>query len=65
MRARQEMPLAGVRRGGDDRCIEPLISHRDATTIMRLLADIQQDVRDIRLLQEDDDGEAEVPEDDS
>lgn len=32
---------------------------------MRLLADIQQDVRDIRLRLEDDDGEAEVPEDDS
>jgi hypothetical protein len=47
-----------------DRPIEPLIDHNDITTIMRLLADIQQDVRGIRDLLEDDDGEEEAPEDD-
>jgi hypothetical protein len=43
----------------------PLISHGDVTTIMRLLADIQNDVRLIRNLLEEDDGEEEAPEDDT
>jgi hypothetical protein len=46
--------------------MEPLIDHRDVTTIMSLLADIQLDVRGIRDLLEDDDGEEEeAPEDDT
>jgi hypothetical protein len=45
--------------------VEPLISHTDVTTIMGLVADIQHDVRVIRILLEEDDGEAEVPEDDT
>jgi hypothetical protein len=46
--------------------MEPPIEHRDVTTIMRLLADIQVDVRRIRnLLDEDDGEEEEVPEDDA
>jgi hypothetical protein len=40
--------------------VEPPISHRDVTTIMRLIGDVQLDVHAIRLLLEDeDDGEAE------
>jgi hypothetical protein len=45
--------------------VEPPISHRDATTIMALLGDIKSDVRRIRLLLEEDDGEEETPEDDA
>jgi hypothetical protein len=42
------------------------ISHRDVTTIMGLLGDIQGDVRAIRnLLEEEDGGEEEAPEDDA
>ena len=37
--------------------VEPTISHRDVTTIMRLLDDMQRDVKRIRLILEDDDGE--------
>jgi hypothetical protein len=33
--------------------VEPVISHRDVTTTMRLLADIQHDVRVIRNLLEE------------
>jgi hypothetical protein len=44
--------------------IEPLISHQDVTTIMRLLGEIQQDVQEIRDLLEEDDGEEEAPEPD-
>jgi hypothetical protein len=44
--------------------VEPPIEHRDVTTIMSLLGDIQADVRQIRELLEDD-GEEEAPEDDS
>jgi hypothetical protein len=40
-------------------CIEPLVTHRDVTTIMSILGDIKQDVRRIRDLLEDDDGEEE------
>jgi hypothetical protein len=39
--------------------VEPPISHSDVTTIMRLLGGIHDDVRQIRELLEDDDGEAE------
>jgi hypothetical protein len=43
------------------------ISHQDVTTTMRLLGEIQNDVRAIRLLLEEDDGEEEeeAPEDDT
>jgi hypothetical protein len=45
--------------------VEPLISHRDVTTIMRLLSELQRDVRIIRELLEDDyGGEEEASEDD-
>jgi hypothetical protein len=39
--------------------VEPPIEHRDVTTIMRLLGDIYYEVRTIRRLLEDDDGEEE------
>jgi hypothetical protein len=39
--------------------MEPPIEHRDVTTIMSLLGDIQNDVRRMRNLLEDDDGEEE------
>jgi hypothetical protein len=46
--------------------VEPPISHQDVTTIMGLVGDIQRDVREIRLLlEEEDDGEEETPEDDA
>ena len=46
--------------------MEPPIEHRDVTIIMSLLGDIQNDVRRIRNLLEDDDGEEEeAPEDDT
>jgi hypothetical protein len=46
--------------------VEPPIEHRDVTTIMGLLGDIQNDVRRIRNLLEEDDGhEEEPPEDDA
>jgi len=44
---------------------ERLIDHNDVTTIVRLLADTQQELRGIRELLEDDDGEEEASEDDS
>jgi hypothetical protein len=48
--------------------VEPPIAHRDVTTIMALLGDIQTDVHVIRTLldEEDQDGEEEeeAPEDD-
>ncbi len=47
---------------------EPPISHRDVTTIMRMVGDIQYDVRWLRRLIEEDDGgeeEAEGPEADA
>jgi hypothetical protein len=48
------------------RCsIEPPIEHRDVTTIMGLLGDIKEDVREIRRLLEDEDGEEEEPEADA
>jgi hypothetical protein len=45
--------------------VEPPIEHRDVTTIMGLLGDIQHDVRVIRNLLEDEDGEEETPEADA
>lgn len=46
--------------------IESPIEHRDVTTIMGLLGDIQHDVARIRRLLEDEDGqEEEAPEDDA
>lgn len=45
--------------------MEPVISHGDVTTIMRMLADIQQDVRVIRNLLEEGNGEEEASEDDA
>jgi hypothetical protein len=56
------VPQSGT---GHHEWIEPLIAHQDITTVMRLLADIQVDVRQIRNLLEEDDGEEEAPEDDS
>ena len=54
------------RRHHDDALIEPPIEHSDVTTIMGLLADIHDEVRQIRKLLEDEDGEEEeVPEGDS
>ncbi len=38
---------------------EPLLSHRDVTTIMELLGDIRDDIRALRRLLEEDDGEEE------
>ena len=64
--ARPNQALSTAVAFGDDRPIEPPIEHRDVTTIMRLLADIQVDVRRIRNLLDEDDGEGEeVPEDDA
>jgi hypothetical protein len=45
--------------------VEPLISHTDVTTIMRMIGDIRADVRAIRRSVEDDDGEEEDPEADT
>jgi hypothetical protein len=42
--------------------VEPPIEHRDVTTIMGLLGDIQGDVRRIRNLLEDENGEEEKEE---
>ena len=39
--------------------VEPAISHRDVTTIMALLGDLKEDVRKIRMLMEDGNGEEE------
>jgi hypothetical protein len=43
----------------DDSEVEPLISHRDVTTIMAMLDDIRRDVHAIRDLLEEDDGQEE------
>ena len=45
--------------------LEPPIDHRDVTTIMGLLGDIQHDVAGIRRLLEDEDGQEEAAEDDT
>ncbi|HEX7256035.1 MAG TPA: hypothetical protein VF236_08930 [Gaiellaceae bacterium] len=39
--------------------MEPPIEHSDVTTIMRMIGDIQEDVRRIRTLLENEDGEEE------
>lgn len=39
------------------RGLEPPIDHRDVTTTMRMISDLQIDVERIRTLLEDDDGE--------
>jgi hypothetical protein len=58
-------------RRGDDYIVEPLATHQDVTTIMRLLGNIEEDVAKIRrwLHDEDEDnGEEEEegpPEDDA
>jgi hypothetical protein len=39
--------------------VEAPIEHRDVTTIMALLGDIKDDVRQIRILLEDENGEEE------
>ena len=45
--------------------MEPVITHRDVTTVMALLGDIQENVRRIKQLLEDgDDDEEEGPEGD-
>jgi hypothetical protein len=52
-------------RAVDNPAIEPPIDHRDVTTIMALLGDIQSDVHVIRRLLEDEYGEEEeAPQDD-
>jgi hypothetical protein len=45
--------------------LEPPIDHRDVTTIMGLLGDIQHDVARNRRMLEDEDGEEEAAEDDT
>ena len=40
--------------------VEPPIEHRDVTTIMRMVGDIQEDVKGIRTLLEDENGEEET-----
>jgi hypothetical protein len=64
-RARPESPLASSSAGGNDHGVEPPIEHRDVTTIMGLLGDIDENVRAIRRLLEDEDGEEESSEDDA
>jgi hypothetical protein len=39
--------------------VEPLATHEDVTTIMKLLGDIADEARRIRVLLEEDDGEEE------
>jgi len=39
--------------------MDPVISHADVTTIMRLIGDIHRDVERIRVLLEENDGEEE------
>jgi len=46
-------------RARNDVCIEPPISFSDVTTIMRLLSDIHEQVRRIRSLLEEGNGEEE------
>jgi hypothetical protein len=47
------------RSGRNDVLVEPLISHRDVTTIMEMLGDIRADIAAIRGVLEEDDGEEE------
>ena len=48
-----------MRKHRQDDDVELPIDHRDVTTIMTLLGDIRGDVRGIRILLEEDDGEEE------
>lgn len=59
--------LGAERAASNHTGMELPISHQDVTTTMRLLGEIQNDVRAIRLLLEEDDGEEEeeAPEDDT
>jgi hypothetical protein len=63
-RTRRNRPLVPAHRSGNDPLIEQPIDHRDVTTIMALLGDIQADVHVIRRLLEEEDGEEEAPQDD-
>jgi hypothetical protein len=45
--------------------VDPPIEHRDVTTIMGLLGNIDENVAAIRALLEEDDGEEEKPENDA
>jgi hypothetical protein len=56
--------LYALRPARDDRFAEPLISHRDVTTIMALLGDIRDQVIRIRRAVEEENGEEEAAEDD-
>lgn len=51
------MWIAAPRASVHDGTLEPPIEHRDVTTIMRMIGDIQGDVLRIRSLLEDEDGE--------
>ena len=60
------MPLVRPSQRAHDRAIEAPIDHRDVTTIMGLLGDVQHDVARILKLLEDELGEeAEDPENDA
>ena len=56
---RPDGTIAGALPTSDDHGLEPLISHRDVTTIMGLLGDIRDEVAAIRGQLEEDDGEEE------
>jgi len=62
----RDRPLAHARGAIHNAAIEPPIEHRDVTTIMGLVGDVQTDVRAIRELLEAEFGEEEeeAPEDD-
>ena len=63
-RTRRDRPLVPTHWNGHDPFIEQPIDHRDVTTSMALLGDIQTDVHAIRRLLEEEDGEEEAPQDD-
>jgi len=61
----RDRPLAPAREAAHNPAIEPPIEHRDVTTIVALLGDIQRDFHVIRRLLENEYGEKEeAPEDD-
>jgi hypothetical protein len=63
---RPQKPLVCRRFAGDHSGIEAPIEHRDVTTIMILLGNIQHDINRIRRLLEDELGEeTQDPEDDA
>jgi hypothetical protein len=51
--------LAASAVGRNDVLVEPLISHRDVTTIVEMLGDIRADIAAIRGVLEEDNGEEE------